>query len=249
MRESYNIDNLTPEAEVMFYRLMTYADDFGLFKADPRLVNRALFPLKNYKDESIVKWFNQMAENDLVEFYVIENKYFGRFKKWSDHQNCRNKKSKYPEPKGELLKSIEINCYQLKSVDPPKESNPIQSNPIQSNPLFDEFWLKYPKKIAKAKCRDKYNQLSRSDQEEAIEGVIRYSKYWQINQTESKFIPHPITWLNQERWCDELPLDEPDQLEANQKKENERLMSGWKKREEEAIPMDEARKILSGAIK
>jgi len=35
----------------------------------------------------------------------------------------------------------------------------------------------------------------------------RYLKYWKIKETQKDYIPYPATFLNQERWTDELDLE------------------------------------------
>jgi len=147
IRESDSIDNLTAEAEVMFYRLITYTDDYGRFKAHPRIINPAIFPLKSYSDNQIIKWLDEIGNNSMIVFYKGEDsKIYGYFANWHNYQKIRNKKSKYPEPNGSqfttissLLEFLNVNCNQLKA----NESNcpqlltnvpVIQSNPIQSNP-------------------------------------------------------------------------------------------------------------------
>lgn len=144
IRESYSIDSLSPQAEVLFYRLITYAEDHGLFKADPKLLNKALFPLKNYSDDQIIIWLNEIAQQNIIEFYLCDDKKpYGYFIKWDKHQVIRNKKAKLPSPHENkvkkfssiiaILKSIEINCNQLNADENICVCNPIQSNPIQSN--------------------------------------------------------------------------------------------------------------------
>lgn len=123
IRESYSIDSLSPSAEILFYRLITYADDFGLFKGDPKLINKSLFPLKDYKEKQVILWMDEVGKSKMVEFYMGDDlKPYGRFTKWEKHQTIRNKRPKYPECNGacfisipELLKSIEINYNQMQS--------------------------------------------------------------------------------------------------------------------------------------
>jgi len=159
IRESYSLHQLSDKAEIMFYRLLTYADDFGLFKADPTLVNKAMFPLCSYNDEDIMQWLQELGDAEIVGFYIGDDKKpYGKFCTWEQHQQQRAKRSKHPEPNGNLcnsyytthelwLSSANI-CYPLQSSDNgPKTYVPvIQSNPIQSekesNPVKDifNFW-------------------------------------------------------------------------------------------------------------
>jgi DNA-binding transcriptional MocR family regulator len=65
---------------------------------------------------------------------------------------------------------------------------------------FDLFWDAYPKKVAKKSALTAFKRLKASDQQKAIADIQsgRYSK------TDPQFIPNPSTYLNQERWNDEV---------------------------------------------
>lgn len=84
------------------------------------------------------------------------------------------------------------------------------NNDIDSiyNKTFEEFWEKYPRKVAKKYAFDCYMRLEMTEELHqmmlsALEKQRR-SKAWE----NSKYIPHPSTWLNQHRWEDEIPEEE-----------------------------------------
>tara|TARA_R100000544_G_scaffold36279_1_gene24321 strand:- start:38 stop:703 length:666 start_codon:yes stop_codon:yes gene_type:complete len=67
---------------------------------------------------------------------------------------------------------------------------------------FDFFWSIYPRKIAKANARKAFQTaLTKTEAYRINEGLIRMVEA--NKNTEMKFIPHPATWLNGERWEDE----------------------------------------------
>lgn len=71
---------------------------------------------------------------------------------------------------------------------------------------FDEFWLAYPKKRAKPHAL----KVWRNRKCEAIAPqIIAAVRVWSGNpdwlKDSGQYIPHPATWLNAERWLDELP--------------------------------------------
>ena len=41
-----------------------------------------------------------------------------------------------------------------------------------------------------------------------MEGLERYKKTKQWQENAGRFVPHPTTWLNQERWEDEISESE-----------------------------------------
>lgn len=77
----------------------------------------------------------------------------------------------------------------------------IKNKKEKENKNFNEFWEKYPKKIARSKVEKKYPD---EKHEEIMKGLEAYLKHWREKKTEMQYIPNPETWLNQERWNDEL---------------------------------------------
>ena len=73
--------------------------------------------------------------------------------------------------------------------------------------MFDEFWSLYPRKIAKATARKAWAKLSAEQQLMAAKAIDTHCQYWNAKETELEFIPHCSTWLNQERWEDELVIE------------------------------------------
>lgn len=71
---------------------------------------------------------------------------------------------------------------------------------------FQDFWTKYPRKVAKKVAETAWKRLSAQEQSDALEAIENHVKYWKLKDTTSEFIPHPATWLNQGRWEDELDM-------------------------------------------
>src|SRR3990167_696587 len=73
---------------------------------------------------------------------------------------------------------------------------------------FDEFWLIYPRKTAKQTAQRSWDRIA-PDAElhtKIMEALSKHCKSDQWLKDEGRFIPHPATWLNQERWNDELKI-------------------------------------------
>lgn len=82
--------------------------------------------------------------------------------------------------------------------------------------MFDEFWSIYPRKVAKAVARKAWAKLSAEQQLMAAKAVSLHCNYWKAKETDLEFIPHPSTWLNQERWEDELVIEPKKQKESKE---------------------------------
>jgi hypothetical protein len=73
--------------------------------------------------------------------------------------------------------------------------------------MFDEFWSLYPRKIAKATARKAWAKLSPEQQLMAAKAIDTHCQYWKAKETELEFIPHASTWLNGERYFDEIIIE------------------------------------------
>lgn len=98
-----------------------------------------------------------------------------------------------------------------------KSSPPVKDRFITPS-MFEKFWSLYPKKVDKGKAKTKWSQLCKKPDrptwltiKSAIEAQKKSAR-WQ----DSKFIPHPTTWLNQQRWLDD-PAEMIDYGEINNK--------------------------------
>lgn len=87
---------------------------------------------------------------------------------------------------------------------------------------FNEFWSAYPKKVNKKGCYKSFCKIKNLKDEmplimDALER-FKNSKGWQKDN--GQFIPHPTTWINQERWKDEQAETREDMLKTID-------MGGW----------------------
>lgn len=98
--------------------------------------------------------------------------------------------SPYPEPEPYIS---ETNVSSIERA--PRSSAPAKPNG------FAVFWEAYPNKVGKRAAETAYDRaLKRSDAETIFAGLERAKT---CRQWADGFIPHPTTWLNQDRWADE----------------------------------------------
>ena len=83
---------------------------------------------------------------------------------------------------------------------------------------FERFWSVYPKKVGKGDARKSFMKIKPSDAllGKMVTAVIAASASFQWKKDKGQFIPNPATWLNQQRWEDDVPPDMgmPDQKQA-----------------------------------
>lgn len=86
-----------------------------------------------------------------------------------------------------------------------KESNnksvSIVDNPLEND--FERFWNSYPKKVGKPYAKQIFmRKIKHEDMSALLEGLEAHkkSKQWK----EVQYIPNPSTFINQERWKDDV---------------------------------------------
>jgi DNA-binding transcriptional ArsR family regulator len=107
-----------------------------------------------------------------------------------------------------------------KDTPPPAESDSapglfvvpaIEATPAAPpNSGFDEFWTAYPKKVDKGHGRKAYTAaIKRGITAATLLAAARaHAEHHHTLRTPRQYIPNPATWLNGERYDDELPAAE-----------------------------------------
>jgi len=75
---------------------------------------------------------------------------------------------------------------------------------------FEDFWQAYPRRIGKGTARAAFAKaLTLSDAETIVSAARFYASFCKETGIEQQYIPHPSTWLNGERWEDDLESEKP----------------------------------------
>ncbi len=99
-------------------------------------------------------------------------------------------------PKSELL---ETPLFELEETIPEKKTEPAPETPDLTVAIYSA----YPRKAAKpAALKAIKAAMKRLAPEKLLAAVQVYAKLTQAGNVETKFIPHPATWFNQDRWND-----------------------------------------------
>jgi hypothetical protein len=87
-----------------------------------------------------------------------------------------------------------------------KERSSLRSPRARApNPDFDAFWRAYPRKVGKGAAAKAWVRATTLNPPSAIIAAVALQKF----DHRERFIPHPATWLNQERWLDEQSNFDP----------------------------------------
>lgn len=196
-----------------FAGLWTYFDDEGRGRDNLRLIKAELYPLDDDVTIDVLEDdLRQLASLDAVCRYSVDGKDYMHAMKWKHQSINRPKDSHFPPcPHHHGHGNDEAGTDQDLFTD----STLLEGNREQGTgnanvtALFDEFWSAYPRKTDKANARKAWSKaVKKKDPQTIIAAAVAYA----ATKPEQKFTAHASTWLNGERWDDELarsPTESP----------------------------------------
>lgn len=110
------------------------------------------------------------------------------------------------------------------SVENRKDEPSLSSSSVDDG--FAEFWAIYPRKIGKGGARASYRRaLKKADHKTLMAGLHLYNL---TRPKEAHYICHPTTWLNQERWSDDMNTEpETPEVEIPRWEPCGKCNNGW----------------------
>jgi len=192
---------LTPAAKIVLYWL---ADHHNGETGDCFPSHKRLAELSEMTDRSVRNHLSDLADKGLIQIIQrnrdngsqTSNEYLLIL---TDTHGDTSHRKNIPTPKENISTHPQKNLPTLNLV-----SNKLGKEPLYSVQIaFDKFWKIYPRKIGKAKAKDAFNKaVHKTTLLTIMDAVSEYSK--SVHGKDAKFIPHASTWLNQERWDDEI---------------------------------------------
>lgn len=219
---SESLAYLSAEAEVLFYRLIVKADDFGLYYGSPKILASLLFPLNVPTERKVSSWLAELVKGGLVATYTAEDgRQYLKLLSWDKHQNRRATKPKYPLPnvfdntctqattsdnsdtcaQMQTDSSVNVNENVFENVNEKRKRVSAQ-NGAGASDGFDQFWSVYPRKVGKKDAVKVWNQIKPDNDlvNQIIQGVERWTRSDQWTKDDGRFIPYPATFLRGDRW-------------------------------------------------
>lgn len=74
--------------------------------------------------------------------------------------------------------------------------------------LFESWWATYPRKVSKKNAYNAWRRIPDKVMPIVEAGLDAYLKKWKKENTPLEMIPYPASWLNGERYYDEIIVDE-----------------------------------------
>ena len=222
---------LDPTIRLFFIGLWLQADRRGRIEDRPMVLKAHIYPYDNFDADDALRILS-LPENRFVIRYEVDGRKLLQITNFAKHQRPHKteRESLLPEMdktdngyltvnqpllqgwevggRGlgvEELKNIKT-CStdgQIRPSGPQAASSGENPNPALS---FEAFWTLYPRRVGKSASRRAWKKLELAQVpfEPVFAGLNKQVSAWVAAGTEMKFIPHPSTWLNGERWNDEV---------------------------------------------
>lgn len=188
LNQALKIEGLTPTKKFILVVLGNYADENGTCYPSYKHIAKRV----GLKDHSGVK--KAIKEFEALGLLRIENR------KSPDGGNTSNR---YHLTMGGGAETPRVVETLNGGVSEPSNT---KANTKEYNLAFQEFWKVYPRNVAKKHAYKSFLKFDEKHYDKIVYGAKFYAK--QMEGTEEKFIAHPTTWLNQERWLDAFETDE-----------------------------------------
>lgn len=115
INESRGLTSCSFFAQDLYKRLITYADDYGRFNADPQIMVARLYPreLSVVSTEDLIEGLIDLVGVGKIKFYTssARKEVYGCFPHWEDHQRIRDSKKRIPDPEDTTVNDWYLRRY------------------------------------------------------------------------------------------------------------------------------------------
>ena len=96
IRQSEKVALLSDALFRLFVNLLTCADDFGRYQADPRIVRSTCYPFDTHSVADVSQTLTDLDATELIDLYKHDDKTYLQISQW--RQRVRANNSKFPDP-------------------------------------------------------------------------------------------------------------------------------------------------------
>ena len=196
---SEQFSRLPDRGKLLYIGMITLADDDGRLMANPAYLRGQIFTYDDITVLDVLNLRDIIEKVGLIDVYKLNDSEYIQHPNWESYQIIRSDMyipSRFPDRNGLVAKPIQ-NRY--KNVIQDK----ISKDKIIQIP-FDEFWKLYPNKVEKKKAEIKWNKLTLEVQKKIIDDLPQRVVGEKWKKENGRFIEMPTTYLNGERWNDEI---------------------------------------------
>jgi hypothetical protein len=214
----------SPLTRLLVLALRNEADDHGVFEWKPLTIKMRLFPVDNVNVDEMLAEAEKFSQ---IQKFEVDGKSYGAIRNFCKYQRPKKPTYIYPLPNSMALF---VACSDT-STEPVPHQFPTSTEKSpqrkeeggreggreekkehalravdSSREDFEAFWQAYPHKIGKGQAVKAFKAAIRKVPiAEMLEGIKRYVAH---KPTDIAFC-NPATWLNGERWLDQVAVVTP----------------------------------------
>lgn len=168
---------------------------------------------------------SQLTDNkDVVNYEKNSQKpcknFTVNYEKISHNKNIykNNNKNIYAHSENEQVYNHESDNHSSNTIKQETKNKAIKKQNKELNELqekqFDKFWQAYPKKVSKKQAQKSWKKINPSLElfEKILKALEMVKQTEQWKKDNGKYVPYPATWLNQERWTDEINMMQDNKM-------------------------------------
>ncbi len=197
--------DLPLECRLLFIGLWLLADRKGRLEDRPKRIKAELFP---YDNRNVDKLLDKLYQAEFIVRYIVDDQAYISIPKFHLHQNPHKNErpSEIPAPDDFATLREQHSTNRADSLLLiPDSLSPDSLQKREAAERFDEFWQTYPKKVAKDRARESWAKaIDKVPAQTIVKAIKKLAPVLIANASEPRYIPMPSTWLNQERWTDEV---------------------------------------------
>lgn len=99
-RFSDRIESVSKDAELMFWRMVTVPDDFGIYYADPAQLRAAIWPKnpRNIRITDVTRWRDELARAGILAEFEVEGVRYVELLRFGQAEKLRQPRRRHPAP-------------------------------------------------------------------------------------------------------------------------------------------------------
>lgn len=202
---SRRLNRVSDSAALLFSWTLPHLDDFGNMEGGVDVLRGTIVPLRSWPMSKVEKCKAELCEVKAWQPYEVDGEAYIHCDKFEDYQTFKNDRGRiaeYPQP----LESAGIQGNPPESYKLSKEKRSKES---ENGIPFSEFWNLYPKKVSKKQAEKAWRKVLPSEHTRIFEDVARRARSPEWQKDRGQFIPYPATYLNGERWKDQVDTSPP----------------------------------------
>ena len=186
LNKALKVQNLSPTKKFILVILCNYADEDGScypsYKHIAKIcglgtIKSVRGAIKEFEEKGILRIVHRKKEDG----GFTSNRYFINFDPL------------YPQ---DTRGHMDYNLVSQRYNNTKKETKTLYTE------SFNTFWKLYPRKVAKKTAFNIFRRLSEKDIDKILDHLTEHKA--SFNSLDIKFVPFPSTWLNGERWNDDI---------------------------------------------